>query len=79
MRYFIYAFSAAALMLLTAPLIALIADIGGGINISNASLYDFATGMISGVLGSIEASAAVPALLTVLLSLVRHNAVKNNR
>ena len=79
LRYFIYAFSAAALMLLTAPLIALIADIGGGINISNASLYDFATGMISGVLGSIAASAAVPALLTVLLSLVRHNAVKSNR
>lgn len=79
LRYFIYAFSATALMLLTAPLIALIADIGGGINISNASLYDFATGMMNGVLGSIAASAAVPALLTVLLSLVRHNAVKNNR
>lgn len=79
LRYFIYAFSAAALMLSAAPLTALILDIGGNISISNASLYDFATGMISGVLGCIAASAAVPALLTALLSLVRHRAVKNNR
>lgn len=79
LRYFICAFSAAALMLLAAPLTALILDIGGNISISNASLYDFATGMISGVLGCIAASAAVPALLTALLSLVRHRAVKNNR
>lgn len=79
LRYFIYAFSAAALMLLTAPLIALLLDVGGSINIGNASLYDFATGMINRVLGSIAASAAVPVLLTALLGFVRHSAVKNNR
>lgn len=79
LRYFIYAFSASVLMLLTAPVIALITNIGGSINISNASLYDFATGMINGVLGILAASAAIPALITALLAIVRHSAVKNNQ
>lgn len=78
LRYFIYAFSASVLMLLIAPLLALILNIGGSINISNASLYDFATGMINGVLGVLAVSAVIPALITVLLAVVRHGAVKNN-
>lgn len=78
LRYFIYAFSASVLMLLFAPLAALIFNVGGNINISNASLYDFATGMINGVLGCVAASAAIPALFTALLGIVRRTAVKNN-
>lgn len=76
LRYFIYAFSGAALMLLTAPLIALIMGVGGNINIGNASLYDFATGMINSVLGVLAASAAIPAAITVLLAVVRRNDLK---
>lgn len=72
LRYFIYAFSGAALMLLTAPLIALIMDVGGNINISNASLYDFATGMINGVLGILAVSAAIPTAIAACLAAVRH-------
>ncbi len=79
LRFFIYAFSASALMLLVAPLAALIADVGGNINISSASLYDFATGMIQGVLISIAASALLPAAITALLAAVRQHAVKTNR
>ncbi len=78
LRYFIYAFSAAALMLLLAPAAALILNIGGNINISNASLYDFATGMINGVLIVSAASAAIPAAVTALLAFVRQRAVKTN-
>ncbi len=59
-------------MLLTAPLIALIMDVGGNINISNASLYDFATGMINGVLGILAVSAAIPTAIAACLAAVRH-------
>lgn len=75
LRYFIYAFSASALMLLFAPAIALILDVGGNINISNASLYDFATGMMTGVLAVLAASAAIPGLITVLLVCIRRRAM----
>lgn len=72
LRWFIYAFSASTLMLLAAPLIAFIMDVGGSVNISNASLYDFASGMINGVLGILAASSAIPAAITVYLAAVRH-------
>lgn len=79
LRFFIYGFSASALMLAAAPAAALLMRIGNQINIASASLYDLATGMINGTLVAVLISAVVPAAITVLLAFVRQNAVKNNR
>lgn len=79
LRFFIYGFSASALMLAVAPAAALLMRIGNQINIASASLYDLATGMINGTLVAVLISAVVPAAITVLLAFVRQNAVKNNR
>lgn len=79
LRFFIYGFSASALMLATAPAAALVMHIGNQINIASASLYDLATGMINGTLVSVLVSAVVPAAITVLLAFVRKKAVQNNR
>ncbi len=79
LRFFIYGFSASALMLAVAPAAALILRIGNRINIASAALYDLATGMINGTLAAVLLSALVPALITVLLVLVRNKAVQNNR
>lgn len=79
LRFFIYGFSASALMLAVAPALALILRIGNRINIASASLYALATDMISSVLLAVLASALVPALITVLLVFVRKKAVVNNR
>lgn len=70
LRYYIYAFSGAALMLLAAPLAALIGDIGGKINIASAALYSMASGMLSSVFVAVAVSAAIPILCTVLLSVL---------
>ncbi len=79
LRFFIYGFSSSALMLAIAPAVALLMRIGNNINIASASLYDFATGMLNGVLLAVLLSALVPAVITVLLVFVRRNAVKNNK
>lgn len=79
LRFFIYGFSASALMLAVAPAAALILRIGNRINIASASLYDFAAGMMNGTLTALLLSALVPALITVLLVFVRRSAVKNNQ
>lgn len=79
LRFFIYGFSASALMLAVAPAAALILRIGNRINIASAALYALATGMINGTLAAVLLSALVPALITVLLVLVRNKAVQNNR
>ncbi|MGN0519167.1 MAG: hypothetical protein ACI4LB_00355 [Candidatus Fimenecus sp.] len=78
LRFFIYGFSASALMLAVAPAAALILRIGNQINIASASLYSLATGMMNGTLAAILLSALVPTLVTVLLVLVRKKAVQNN-
>lgn len=79
LRFFIYGFSASTLMLAVAPAAALILRIGNRINIASAALYSLATGMINGTLAAVLLSALVPALITVLLVLVRNKAVQNNR
>lgn len=79
LRFFIYGFSSSALMLAVGPAVALCMRIGNNINIASASLYDFATRMLNGVLLAVLLSALVPALITVLLVFVRKNAVKNNK
>lgn len=79
LRFFIYGFSASALMLAVAPAVALLLRVGNQINIASASLYDLATGLINGTLTAVLLSAIIPALITVLLVFLRRNAVKNNR
>lgn len=79
LRYFIYAFSGASLMVLAAPLAALIGGVGNRINIASASLYALATDMINSVFGAMAASAIVPALCTVLLVVVWRRAKRENR
>lgn len=79
LRYFIYAFSGATLMLLVAPLAALFAGVGGSINITSAALYALASGMLNGVIVSVAISAAVPALCTALLAIVRIGACRENK
>lgn len=78
LRFFIYGFSASALMLAVAPAATLLLRVGNKINIASASLYDLATGMINGTLAAVLLSALVPALITVLLVFVRKKAVQNN-
>lgn len=70
LRYFIYAFSGATLMLLAAPLAALFGGIGSRISISSAALYSMASGMLNSIFAAVAISAAVPALCTVLLSVL---------
>lgn len=78
-RYYIYSFSAATLMMLVAPLAALIMKVGNRINIGTASLYGLASGLINGVLISFIIAAGVLAVITVLLVLLRNSFVKKNK
>lgn len=78
-RYYIYAFSGATLMMLAGPLAALIMKVGNRINIGTASLYGLASGLINGVLISFVIAAAVLAMLTVILVLLRNSFVKKNK
>ena len=78
LRYFIYAFSGATLMLLIAPLAALLAGLGNKISIVSAALYTLASSMINSVLAAMAVSAVVPALCTVLLIVLYNRAHRKN-
>ena len=79
LRYYIYAFSGAALMLLTGPAAALIMGVGSKVNVANASLYGFVSGFINAVLTAFIAVAVITAVITAILALIRKKAVENNR
>ena len=79
LRYFIYAFSGAMLMLLAAPLAALCGGIGSRINIASAALYSMASGMPNSIFVAVAVSAAIPALCTVLLSVLWIAARRKNK
>lgn len=66
-------------MMLAGPLAALIMKVGNRINIGTASLYGLASGLINGVLISFVIAAAVLAMLTVILVLLRNSFVKKNK
>lgn len=70
LRYFIYAFSGASLMLLTAPLAALIGSVGNRISISSAALYTMASGILNSIFAAVLISALVPMLCTVILAIL---------
>lgn len=78
LRYFVYAFSGASLMLLAAPLTALIAGVGNRINISSAALYTMASGMLNSTFVSIAVSAIIPAALTALFAVLWSSANRKN-
>lgn len=78
LRYFIYAFSGASLMLLAAPLAALIGGIGNRINISSAALYTMASGILNSIFTAVAVSAIIPALCTVLLAVIWAAARRKN-
>ena len=75
LRFFIYAFSSSTLMLIVGPAIALIMRVGSRINIANLSLYSFASSFINYIFICILISAAVPALITALLSVWRYKKI----
>lgn len=70
LRYFIYAFSGASLMLLAAPLAALIGRVGNRISISSAALYTMASGILNSIFAAVLISALVPILCTVILAIL---------
>lgn len=70
LRYFIYAFSGASLMLLAAPLAALIGSVGNRISISSAALYTMASGILNSIFTAVLISALVPILCTVILAIL---------
>lgn len=78
LRYYIYAFSGASLMLSAAPIIALIAGIGGRINISSAALYTMASGMLNSIFIVIAVSAIIPVACTVLIAVIWNAAYRKN-
>lgn len=78
LRYFIYAFSGATLMLLIAPLAALLGGLGNRINIASAALYAMASGMLNSTFAAVALSAVVPALCMALLILLRNRACRKN-
>lgn len=73
LRFFIYAFSASALMLAAAPAAGLALGAADRVNISLLSLYDFVTGFLNAAMLSVLLSALVPALVTALLALARRS------
>lgn len=79
LAFFIYAFSGASLMLLTAPLIALCTGVANRISIGSAAMYSFATGMLNGVLITVVLSALLPILATVILSIFYVRASKRRQ
>lgn len=78
LRYFIYAFSGASLMLLAAPLAALIGRVGNRISISSAALYTMASSILSSVFTAVLISALVPILCTVILAILWVRAYRKN-
>lgn len=78
LRYFIYAFSGASLMLLAAPLAALAGGVGNRISISSAALYTMASGLLNSIFVAALISALVPILCTVILAILWHRAYRKN-
>lgn len=78
LRYFVYAFSGATLMLLIVPLAALLGDLGGRVNIASAALYAMVSGLLNGTFAAVAISAAIPALCTVLLIVLYNRAYRKN-
>jgi len=69
-RYLIYAFSGAFLMLMAAPLYIRITNTIGKVNVVSKSLYSFIVSFGNGVLDSVIIGACVCAVITAVLSLV---------
>lgn len=78
LRYFIYAFSGASLMLLAAPLAALIGRVGNRISISSAALYTMASSMLNSIFTAVLIFALVPILCTVILAILWVRAYRKN-
>lgn len=78
LRYFIYAFSGASLMLLAAPLAALIGRVGNRISISSAALYTMASSILNSIFAAVLISALVPILCTVILAILWRRAYRKN-
>ena len=78
LRYFIYAFSGASLMLLAAPLAALIGRVGYRISLSSAALYTMASGLLNSIFTAVLISALVPILCTVILAILWYRAYRKN-
>lgn len=76
LRFCIYAFSGAALMLLVAPILALLFKVADKINIGSMALYSLATGMMKGVLVSVLLLALIPILVTAFLSFAYQKALQ---
>ena len=77
-RYYIYAFSGTALMLLAAPLAAIIGGVGARINIGTKSLYSFASGFMTDTLWAFVFAAAAVAVVTAVFYALRRIFVKKN-
>lgn len=77
-RYYIYAFSGTALMLLAAPLAAIIGGVGTRINIGTKSLYSFASGFMTDTLWAFVFAAAAVAVVTAAFYALRRIFVKKN-
>lgn len=77
LRYYIYATAGSTLMLAVAPAAALIMKLGSKINVANASLYGFVSGMINGLLTAVVISAAVMAVITLIISVIRIAVIKH--
>ena len=78
LRYFIYAFSGASLMLIAAPLAALIGRVGNRISISSAALYTMASSLLNGIFAAVLISALVPILCTVILAIIWYRAYRKD-
>lgn len=79
LRFYIYATCGATLMLTIAPTAALIMKIGSKINISNASLYGFASDFINYIFVGVIVSALIMAAISAILFYIRGRAVKENK
>ena len=77
-RYYIYAFSGTALMLLAAPLAAIIGGVGTRINIGTKSLYSFASGFMTDTLWAFVFAAAAVSVVTAAFYALRRIFVKKN-
>lgn len=78
LRYFIYAFSGASLMLMAAPIAALVGRVGNRISISSAALYTLASSILNSIFAAVLISALVPILCTVILAILWHRAYRKN-
>ena len=78
LRYYIYAFSGASLMLIAAPLAALIGRVGNRISISSAALYTMASSILNSIFAAVLISALVPILCTVILAILWYRAYRKN-